>query len=59
MSGTLLDLSDILVDETAPVSVIMHLSRRNYSPKRSEYSVDRQLMFLKNLLIFNRKIIAL
>ena len=37
----------------------MHLSRRNYSPKRSEYSVDRQLVFLKNLLIFNRKIIAL
>ena len=59
MSGTLLDLGNILVDETVPVSVIMHLSRKNYSPKWSEYSVDRQLMFFKNLLIFNRKIIGL
>lgn len=48
MSVTLLGLGDIAVDETVPVSVIVHLSRRDYGPKLSEYLVNKQLMLASN-----------
>lgn len=48
VSVTLLGLGDIAVDETVPVSVIVHLSRRDYGPKLSEYLVNKQLMLASN-----------
>lgn len=41
MSVTLLCLRVMVCDETGPVSVIELLSRKNYSHKPSEYSVDK------------------
>lgn len=48
MSVTMPDLRVMLVDETSPTSVMVHVSRKDCSPRMPEYPVDKQLILASN-----------